>query len=91
MLSYIDYCSEIQSTLRDQFHLRGFREPKGMLLIGRDKELDDDERKQKLKSAWNRVTKTSLEIRTYDALLRPFGQVVSYWEDLPKKGKTAVS
>jgi len=69
LLSYIDYCSEAQSSLRDQFRLTDFREPKGMILIGREKELGDDEQRQKLKSVWNRTTRNSLEIRTYDALL----------------------
>ena len=70
LLEYIDFCNEHQSHLRDAFKLIDFREPKGILLVGREIELEDDKRKQKLKAAWNRVTNGKLEIRTYDWIIR---------------------
>lgn len=72
LLTYIDYCAEIQSTLRDTFKLKDFREPKGLLLMGREDELINDSQKQKLKAAWNRITRSKLEIRSYDSLLRSY-------------------
>ena len=72
LLEYIDYASEKQSKLREDFGLKNFREPKGLIIIGREQEMINDSRKQKLKSAWNRFHKGKLEIRTYDFLLREF-------------------
>ncbi len=70
LLEYIDFCSEHQAVLRDEFKLKSFREPNGILIVGRETELDDSEYKQTLKAAWNRVVGRNLEIRTYDWLLR---------------------
>ena len=72
LMEYIDYCSEIQATLRDQFRLKGFREPHGLILIGREQELDADPQKQKLRAYWNRINGARLEIRTFDSLIRTF-------------------
>lgn len=69
-LEYIDYCSSIQSHLRDSLKLSDFREPKGLILIGREDEFADNERRETLKSAWNRYLGGKIEIRTYDSLLR---------------------
>jgi len=69
-LEYIDYCSSIQSHLRDSFKLTDFREPKGLILIGREDEFSNDERRKALKSAWNRYMGNKVEIRTYDSMLR---------------------
>lgn len=69
LLEYIDFCSEEQSILRDAFKLMNFREPYGLLIAGREKELDYDSKKQKMKGAWNRLLHGKLEIRTFDALL----------------------
>ena len=85
LLSYTDYCAEIQSTLRDEFGLTHFREPKGLILIGREQELEDDEQKQKLKAAWNRAVDSSLEIRTFDSLLRAFAQDYQSWNKLMRE------
>jgi hypothetical protein len=68
LLEYIDVCSETQSNLRDQLGLKGFREPRGVLLIGTDDEYTETRRK-KLKAAWNRYM-PKVQIRSYDALLR---------------------
>ncbi|NVO09793.1 MAG: DUF4263 domain-containing protein [Bacteroidales bacterium] len=72
LLEYINSCSEIQGHLRDIFKLKDFREPNGLLIVGKESELENDERRQKLKGAWNRLNTTKLEIRTYDWLLRNF-------------------
>lgn len=71
-MEYIDYASEKQSKLLEDFGLKNFREPKGLIIIGIEVEIINDSRKQKLKSAWNRLNKGNLEIRTYDFLLREF-------------------
>ncbi|HEV7473921.1 MAG TPA: Shedu anti-phage system protein SduA domain-containing protein [Pyrinomonadaceae bacterium] len=70
LLRYIDYCSSAQSYLRDSLRLKEFREPKGFLIIGREAELSGDRDVQELSSAFNRMTVGSIEIRTFDALVR---------------------
>ena len=70
LLEYIDFCDEHQSSIRDQLRLPDFRLPKGMLIIGREVELEENRRLQRLKAAWNDLTGTRLEIRTHDALIR---------------------
>ena len=54
LLEYIDVCAENQAYLRDQAGLKELREPKGLLLIGTQAELNDSR---------NRKTKSSLEPR----------------------------
>jgi len=78
LLEYIDYCSEAQSYLRDSLHLARFREPRGILLIGREDELIYDEYREHLKSAWNRLAR-NLEVRTYDSLLRFVDEKVKFY------------
>ena len=70
LLEYIDYCTEAQGYLRDQLKLTEFREPRGYLIMGRDREFEEDEHRQRMKAAWNRAVGGKLEIRSYDALLR---------------------
>ena len=70
LTEYIDYCRKYQSHLRDAFKLKDFREPSGILVIGIEEEFDSSEIKQNFKSAWNRLTKPNLEIRTYNAMTR---------------------
>lgn len=82
LLTYIDYCDESQSILREQFRLTDFRQPNGLIIIGREEELDNDGQKRKLKSAWNKINATHLEIRTFDALLRVAGELYQFWESL---------
>lgn len=88
LLTYIDYCAEIQSTLRDQFKLTDFREPKGMIFIGREHETEDDAIKRKLKAAWNRTTRGNLEIRSYDSLLRSLREIMRTKPDYSVSGMT---
>jgi Domain of unknown function (DUF4263) len=67
LLSYIDYASSSQSYLRDLQVLTGFREPQGILLIGTEKE-SEDEQTRLFKAAWNRMN-PRLQIRSYHSLL----------------------
>lgn len=69
LLNYIDWASHDQAYLRDSLGLTGFREPKGVLLIGTDEETEDDSQLRNFKGAWNNLS-TRLQIRSYSALLR---------------------
>lgn len=69
-MEYIDYCSSQQSYLRETLRLTDFREPKGLILIGRENEFANDERSKQLKAAWNRYLGSKIEIRSYDSMLR---------------------
>ena len=82
LLEYIDFCDEHQSTLRDQLKLPDFREPRGMLIIGRETEVEEDHRLQKVKAAWNRLVGGRLEIRTHDALIRHAGQKAEFHHNI---------
>ena len=68
LLRYIDFCTEHQSMLRDVLKLKYFREPRGILLIGRLSEYYESIRKKNLKSIWNRLS-PQIQIRTYEFLL----------------------
>lgn len=81
LLEYIDYCSEAQGYLRDTLHLKDFREPRGLLLIGTEAELESDTRRQRLRAAWHRISGDRLQIRTYSALLRSAQNI---WESLQR-------
>lgn len=77
-LRYIDYASEIQQHLRDQMGLTDFREPRGMILMGRKAELEKYEQRRSLRSAINRVTNKDLTIRTFDALVAEVKTAATY-------------
>jgi hypothetical protein len=68
LLNYIDLSSRDQAYLRDGLELSGFREPRGILLIGTDEETDDP-KVQNFKNAWNRIN-SKVQIRSYSGLLR---------------------
>jgi|HubBroStandDraft_5_1064220.scaffolds.fasta_scaffold14277_2 hypothetical protein len=68
LLNYIDVASRSQGHLRDEMKLAGFREPRGILLIGTEDETQDEDIRS-FKAAWNRMHPT-LEIRSYNSLLR---------------------
>ena len=70
VLEYINYCAKMQSYMREGLSLVDFREPTGILIIGREKELSNDAKRRELRAAWNRLN-DKLQVRTYDALLRP--------------------
>lgn len=65
---YIDYCTINQAVIRDAYEISSFTEPKGILLIGRGKEFENNEQKRNLKRRHNR-NNPHLQIRTYDALI----------------------
>lgn len=71
LLEYLDFCNKYQSTLRDTFGLKDFREPNGLLLIGHEDEFLD-KKKKSAKASWNRLHAKKLEIRTFSWLLREF-------------------
>lgn len=77
LLGYIDYCSEAQSYLRDTLRLTGFREPRGLMLIGKEDEFQENPNLRRLKAAWNRVTRGELEIRTYSGLIREIEEKIT--------------
>lgn len=66
---YIDYCTVSQETIRTAFDITTFTEPKGILIIGREKEFKTSEEKRRLKARHNK-NNPNLQIRTYDALIR---------------------
>jgi hypothetical protein len=68
LLNYIDISSRDQAYLRDGLELTGFREPRGILLIGTDDEAEDTQVRD-FKNAWNRIN-ARIQIRSYNALLR---------------------
>ena len=68
LLNYIDQSAHDQAYLRDGLELAGFREPRGMLLIGTEAETDDNQVRD-FKGAWNRAN-PKLQIRSYDSLAR---------------------
>jgi hypothetical protein len=68
LLNYLDAASRSQGYLRDELKLSDFREPSGILVIGRAEE-SEDEQVRAFKGAWNRNF-PNLQIRSYDALLR---------------------
>ena len=82
LLNYIDRSSRDQAYLRDGLQLSGFREPRGILLIGTDNETDDPLVRD-FKNAWNRIN-PKLEICSYNALLRQVRQKLGDFNRLPK-------
>ena len=66
--------------LRDEFKLNDFREPHGLILIGREGELQDDPQKKKLRAHWNRLFDGKIEIRTFDSLLRTLEDTFRFHE-----------
>jgi hypothetical protein len=69
LLEYLDYASGAQSYLRENLRLKDFRQPQGVLLVGRENEFEEPAR-QRMKAAWNREFGTRIQLRSYDALLR---------------------
>lgn len=74
VLEYMNYCSKMQTYMREGLNLVNFRETSGLLIIGREKELDENSQRKELRAAWNRLTNGNLCVRTYDALLRALEQ-----------------
>lgn len=70
LLEYIDCGERLQAMYRDEYKLTNFRKPNGILIIGRENELIESQTRQRVKSAFNELNNNSLQIRTYDWLLR---------------------
>ena len=68
---YINYCTDNLAYFRDKkgLGLESFTAPYGLIIIGREKELQKDTRKQERKRLYNRRTH-DIQIRTYDAFVR---------------------
>lgn len=66
---YVSWCRENGSYLRTTLGLRSFREPIGVLIMGRAKELDDDPAKRECRRISN-LANRCFQIRTWDAMLR---------------------
>lgn len=78
---YISWCDANASSLRELLGLKDFIRPRGVLIIGRAKEMRRDVRRTEKKRYSNRSS-TDITIRTWDALLRDiWGLSVqgSYW------------
>jgi hypothetical protein len=81
VVEYIDYCASAQSFLRDSLCLTDFTRPKGLIIVGRESEFSDDPRREKFKSAWNRLMGHTIEMITYDAILRYVRSEVEFKEN----------
>lgn len=79
---YIDYCITNQQTIRDAYEISSFTDPKGILLIGREHEFMNDEEKRRLKARHNKLN-PSIQIKTYDALIREISEAGEIQHQLP--------
>lgn len=66
---YLSYATDQQKYIRDALGVSSFKAPYGVIIMGREKELHDDKRKQKTKAKFNRED-VDIKIRTYDSFLR---------------------
>ncbi len=80
LLDYIDYCTENQVFLQQTLGIKEFREPRGILLMGRSTEMEDSASRKRMKRAWNNLTSRKLQIRTYDSLLRGIDEIIRFKE-----------
>ncbi|EOW9093200.1 TPA: Shedu anti-phage system protein SduA domain-containing protein, partial [Vibrio cholerae] len=74
LISYIDIASKSQAYLRDELGLKGFREPRGIILIGTEEE-SEAEMVREFKAAWNRMH-PNVQVISYSRLLRKLKQKV---------------
>lgn len=76
---YTDYCTTNQAAIRDTYKITSFTEPKGVLIMGREREFKNNEEKRDLKRRHNR-NNPNIQIRTYDALIRRIAEAgqISY-------------
>lgn len=68
LMNYMDHCAKDQAYLRDNLRLTGLREPKGVLLIGTDRETEDPLIRD-FKRVWNDYN-PRITIRSYNSLCR---------------------
>lgn len=67
LMNYIDVSTRSQGYLRDELKLSGYREPRGILLIGTNEESESAHIRD-FKGAWNRLN-PRVQIRSYSGLL----------------------
>ncbi|MEA5502341.1 Shedu anti-phage system protein SduA domain-containing protein [Halotia wernerae UHCC 0503] len=67
--NYIKFCTKNAETLREAYKIRTFNEPKGILIVGREKEFLKNEEKQSLRRDFTK-NNPQIQIRTYDSLIR---------------------
>jgi len=68
LLQYISFCKDNQSSIKDMLKFDEFNEPKGILVIGREEELKNKQ-KREMKQWFNELFRGRIEIRTYDSLI----------------------
>jgi hypothetical protein len=85
LLGYMDVAARTQANLRDEMKLAGFREPRGVLMIGTEEETED-EKVREFKGAWNRANQ-KLQIRSYSSLLRIVESKLRDFNRLPTTAK----
>ncbi len=66
LVEYLDFAEKNQSAFRDTYKMSGFREPRGMLILGRQADLTEE--MVELKGKWNSMLKGVIQIRTWDAI-----------------------
>jgi hypothetical protein len=76
LIEYIDISTRSQSYLRDEIKLKGYREPKGILLIGTEEESKNIQVRE-FKSAWNRMN-SQIQIYSYNRLLRTIEHAIKH-------------
>jgi hypothetical protein len=81
VIEYIDYCYSARSFLRESLRLTEFRGAKGLVFVGRESEFSRDPRREKFRSAWNRLMGHVVEITTYDAILKYVRSEVEFKEN----------
>lgn len=83
LIDYLNICDEDQAYLRDRHKLEGFSNPNGILIIGREKELESNEGKQKLKKFWN-SSLNRINIRTFDWFKKQLVSRIAYIKNPPE-------
>jgi hypothetical protein len=75
--NYVEFCNTHQSALREALKLENFSTPIGILLIGRESELNSPHLKQMKKSLGGATAK--IRIRTWDSLLRSLEHKLAFY------------
>jgi hypothetical protein len=81
LVEIIDACVSSQPSLRDSLCMTDFIRPNGLIIVGRESEFSNDPRREKFKSAWNRLMGQKIEIVTYDTILRYVKSEVEFKEN----------
>lgn len=67
LAEYLQYAQEKQGAIRDALEISDFVNPRGIFVIGRSQETEEDVRLEKLKAFW-RSTMPNIQIISYDRL-----------------------